>query len=94
MTDQQLAAQATAALKATTITYAQWVKNVAAGKYNPRDGSTTQWGIALAALPKIGVAPPPSGPAPPRPPAAYTPPGGTLVSTSAELEAALKQPRS
>ena len=66
-TDAQLAQQALTAYHATTVTRAQFLANVKAGRYNPKDGSKTQWGIGDALLAQIeGVTPPP----PPPPPAA------------------------
>jgi hypothetical protein len=64
MTDRELAQQAEAALKATTVSYPTWATKVAAGKYNPPDGSGTQWGKALAALAQIGAAAPAPAPEP------------------------------
>lgn len=63
MTDRELAAQADAHLRRTTVSYPEWVKRKAAGRYSPTDGSGTEWGKAFAALGKIGTAapPPPSG---------------------------------
>jgi hypothetical protein len=57
MTDRELAQQVEAALKATTVSYPTWKRNVAAGKYNPKDGSGTQWGKAFAGLEQIGIEP-------------------------------------
>jgi hypothetical protein len=48
-----------AALRKTTISFPAWEKNVKAGKYNPKDGSATEWGIALNAFAQIGAPPPP-----------------------------------
>lgn len=62
MSDADIAAQAAALLKATTISYPQWVKNVNAGKYSPQDGSSTNWGKAFAALSQIGAPPTPTPP--------------------------------
>ncbi len=39
-----------ALLKSTTISYPEWKKRVDNGLYNPRDGSGTNWGKALAML--------------------------------------------
>ena len=68
MTDAQLRDQAVALLKATSVTYPVWAKLLAAGAYNPKDGSATNWGKAFAALAQIGIVvpppPPPSGPIP------------------------------
>jgi hypothetical protein len=73
MTDAQLRDAAVVALKATTISYPEWVKRVNAGRYTPKDGSGTQWGKAFAALEQIGLA------VPPTPPSSRTPepPRGT-----------------
>ena len=48
MTDRDLARQAVEALKKTTVSYPQWLKTT----YTDR--SKTNWGVALAALDKIG----------------------------------------
>lgn len=40
-------------LSGTTVTHAAFKKAVAAGKYNPKDGSGTQWGKALAGLEQL-----------------------------------------
>lgn len=63
MTDADLAKQALIHYHATTITRKAWEANVASGKYNPKDGSTTEWGLGDAALNQIiGIAPqPPAG---------------------------------
>lgn len=52
-----------AALEETTISYPQWKAKVAAGLYNPKDGSTTHWGVALKMLQPFG--PNSINPAPP-----------------------------
>lgn len=65
MTDRELAEKAAAHLKATTITYQDWQRRVDQGKYNPPDGSTTQWGMAFAALDQIGTVVPPPDPVEP-----------------------------
>lgn len=63
MTDQELRDAGVAFLKQTTISYPDWLQRVKAGKYNPPDGSGTNWGKALAAFAQIGaVAPPPPPP--------------------------------
>lgn len=54
MSDKDKAAQVKAHLLKTTISYPQYKANVAAGKYTPKDGSTTEWGQALAILATIG----------------------------------------
>lgn len=49
--DEELIAlldEAVADLKATTVTYRQWLQNVAAGKY--ADTSATRWGAAFALI--------------------------------------------
>lgn len=63
MTDRELALAAEQALRRTTVSYPEWVKRVNAGRYTPKDGSSTEWGKAFAALAQIGVvtpSPPPS----------------------------------
>ena len=44
-------------LQATTITYQQWLINVQKGRYNPKDGSTTYWGLAIKALEQLANPP-------------------------------------
>lgn len=71
MTDRELAAQADAHLRRTTIAYTEWEKRVREGWlvggkrrwYVPPDGSGTEWGKAFAALAKIDqqTTPPPTG---------------------------------
>jgi hypothetical protein len=58
MTDQERAAAAEAALKRTTVSYPEWVKRKNAGRYNPKDGSTTEWGKAFTHLAQIGTVAP------------------------------------
>ena len=62
MTDNELRDAAVAALKRTTISYPEWQKRVAAGRYNPKDGSTTEWGKAFNSLAQIGSETPPPPP--------------------------------
>jgi hypothetical protein len=57
MTDRELAQQADAAARATTITYQQWLKNVGLGKY-PATGPPSQFGILFGLLEQIDAAPP------------------------------------
>ena len=58
MTDRELAAQAEAHLRRTTVSFPEWQRRVAAGKYTPKDGSTTEWGKAFATLAQIDPAVP------------------------------------
>jgi hypothetical protein len=68
-TDRELAEQAERHLKATTVSYPEWLRRVATGRYTPKDGSMTEWGKAFTTLEQIGVIvepppePPPPGPA-------------------------------
>ena len=78
MTDKQLAAQADAAFRATTITYQEWQRRLQQGKYP--DPSKTKWWQGFDALGQIGATPPP----PVDPPPTQTGPvtiskGGTYV---------------
>lgn len=41
-------------LKAAKVTYAQYERLLKAGSYRPKDGSTTEWGKALALLNQVG----------------------------------------
>lgn len=43
-------------LMSTTVSYPTWKKNVKAGKYNPKNGSTTAWGRAFALLSQVPAA--------------------------------------
>jgi hypothetical protein len=61
-TAAQLRDQAVAYLGATTISYPDWLRRVAAGKYIPSDGSGTNWGRAFAALDQIPDDSPPTPP--------------------------------
>ncbi len=56
MTDRELAAQAEAAFKATTITYPDWKRRVDQGKYP--DVTVTKWWQGFDALSKIDQTPP------------------------------------
>jgi hypothetical protein len=63
-TDRELAEQAERHLKATTVSYPEWLRRVAAGRYTPKDGSMTEWGKALTTLEHLNhlhPAPPLSG---------------------------------
>lgn len=63
VTDAELRDAADAAFRKTTISYPQWLKNVAAGKY-PASGPPSQWGIAFQNLEQIAAAPIPTPPPP------------------------------
>ena len=84
--DATLRDQAVIALKKTTVGYRN--------KYWSTPPMSSQWAEGLALLAQIGAAPPPPPPppgiAPPLPPTKYTIPAGwTLVTTTAELLAAI-----
>src|SRR5688572_22380375 len=81
MTDRELAAQAEASLRRTTVSYPEWQRRVAAGKYTPKDGSATEWGKAFAALAQIGITEPP----PPPPTGGPAPPIGPFVQRTGAL---------
>lgn len=71
MTDAELRDAAVSHLKASTVSYPTFQANVKAGKYTPKDGSSTEWGQAFSLLAQIGgVTPPPPAwtIAPPQPP--------------------------
>ncbi len=55
MSDRDLAVQADAAFRRTTVPYTEWQKRLAAGKY--ADPLKTAWGEGFDALAKIGAAP-------------------------------------
>ena len=65
MSDRDLANEVDSLLRKTTISYPQWQQNVKAGKYTPKDGSTTAWGQAFNVLTQIDPATPPPPPPPP-----------------------------
>lgn len=54
MTDKELRDLAVTSLEKTTVSYPEWKKRLAAGRYNPKDGSTTEWGKAFNYLKQIG----------------------------------------
>jgi hypothetical protein len=60
MTDAEIATQILEDLKLTKVKYSDWVLKVSQGVYHPTDGSSTQWGLAIAGLKAlIGTTPPP-----------------------------------
>lgn len=63
MTDAELRDAAVASLKRTTISFPEWQRRVATGRY--ADVTKTEWGRAFDALGKIGAAAPPPLPPPP-----------------------------
>lgn len=65
--DSDLRDQAVSHLKASTVSYPQWSSLLQQGRYNPPDGSSTEWGKALALLDQIGSG---DTPVPPEPPVA------------------------
>ena len=62
MTDAELRDLANKHFRQTTISYPEWQKRVAAGRYTPKDGSGTEWGKAFAALSQINSVPVPPQP--------------------------------
>ena len=66
--DATLRDQAVAELEQTTIAYPAWLERVHGGTYDPKDGSGTHWGKALALLAEIGASPSGWTCAPPQPP--------------------------
>jgi hypothetical protein len=82
VTDRELRDAAVAALKQTTVSYPEWAKRLAQGRY-PGGALSTKWGQAFDLLEQIGtvVEPPPPPPPPPppgnRPASWFTGPMGT-----------------
>ena len=86
-TDKELRDAAVAALKRTTVTYPEWERRVKAGRYNPPDGSTTEWGKAFTNLAQIGESQPPPGDTTPPTVSISSPIGGSTVKGSISLSA-------